>query len=238
MAPGTCADCFEDPDYFRHVYALTEERLAAVRRLTLTTLSRYMAGELEAVGVPAARVTVVPPGLTATLRRPSPPGRGHVGLVGRLSEAKGVRDAVDAWRRSGTDLPLVAAGTGPLRAWLESQGVVVTGWLERAGLADFLSRTRALLLLPRWQEPFGMAGLEALAEGVPVVAWESGGISEWHPGPLLAWGDVDGAGAALRASLLAGPAPEPLRASLRERFGLGALAVSLPRVYRRALGLP
>ena len=35
----------------------------------------------------------------------------------------------------------------------------------------------------RWQEPFGIAGLEALCHGVPVVAWESGGVREWHPGP-------------------------------------------------------
>jgi hypothetical protein len=26
--------------------------------------------------------------------------------------------------------------------------------------------------------------------GVPVAAWESGGVGEWHPGPLVAWGDV------------------------------------------------
>jgi glycosyltransferase involved in cell wall biosynthesis len=237
MAPGSCAACFEDADYFRHVHALTEERLAAVRRMPLTTLSRYMARELEAAGVPAERLTVIPPALAATGTRPAP-AHGHVGLVGRLSDAKGVRDAVAAWRRSGTERPLLAAGTGPLRPWLESQGVLVTGWLDRPRLADFRSRTRALLLLPRWQEPFGMAGLEALAEGVPVVAWESGGISEWHPGPLVAWGDVEGAAAALRATLQGGPVPEPARASLRRRFGVTALVDSLLRVYRRALGLP
>jgi glycosyltransferase involved in cell wall biosynthesis len=50
----------------------------------------------------------------------------------------------------------------------------------------------------RWQEPFGIAGIEAMSFGVPVVAWESGGIGEWHPGPgLVRWGDVAGMARAL-----------------------------------------
>ena len=104
--------------------------------------------------------------------------------------AKGVRDAVEAWRLSGVDLPLVVAGTGPLRAELEQAGVEVLGWVGRARLSAVYRRARALLLPSRWQEPFGIAGLEALSMGVPVVAWESGGVSEWHPGPLAPWGDV------------------------------------------------
>ena len=31
----------------------------------------------------------------------------------------------------------------------------------------------------RWQEPFGLVGLEALAHGVPVVAFDLGGVREY-----------------------------------------------------------
>jgi len=199
MAPAACAACFppEDAAYFREVYALTAERLEAVRRLRLVVLSEYMQRELIAVGVAAERIRVVPPFVHGLDAEAAPDGPACVLLVGRLAEAKGVRDAVEAWRLSGVDLPLVAAGTGPRRAELEAAGVEVLGWREPARLSSTYARARAVLLPSRWQEPFGIAGLEALAMGVPVVAWESGGIREWHPGLRVAWGDVRGLARAL-----------------------------------------
>ena len=106
-------------------------------------------------------------------------------------------------------LPLVLAGTGPLRAELERTAanadeprLEVLGWVGRASLAALYGRARALLFPPRWQEPFGIVGLEALSFGVPVVAWESGGVREWHPGPgLVPWGDVPALARALREAV-------------------------------------
>ncbi len=198
MSRELCASCFEDQAYFGEVLGLTERRLAAVRRLPVSVLSRYMREELVAAGVPAASVHVVPPfvhGLDPGAAADGPP---CVLFVGRLAEAKGVREAVKAWRRSGVDLPLVLAGTGPLRAELEIQAaeekrpaLEVLGWVERARLSPLYQRARALLLPSRWQEPFGIVGIEALSFGIPVVAWESGGVGEWHPGPgLVRWGDT------------------------------------------------
>jgi glycosyltransferase involved in cell wall biosynthesis len=203
LAREPCAGCFEDPVYFREVLDLTGRRLLSAARMPVTVLSRYMRDELVAAGVPAPGVHVVPPfvhGLDPGATASGPP---CVLFVGRLVEAKGVRDAVEAWRRSGVDLPLVMAGTGPLRAELASRaqrlpGLEVLGWVERDRLSGVYRRARALLLPSRWQEPFGIAGLEALRFGVPVAAWEAGGVGEWHPGPgLVSWGDVEGLARAL-----------------------------------------
>jgi glycosyltransferase involved in cell wall biosynthesis len=206
MAAETCASCFEDEPYFRQIHALTEQRLAAVRRIeAVTVLSRYMREELVKVGVPPSRVRVVPPFVHDLDREAAPGGPPCVLFVGRLVAAKGVEEAVEAWRRSGLDLPLVIAGAGPLREALEDRSrspngpaLEVAGWVDRKALSPLYRRGRALILPSRWQEPYGIAGIEALSFGVPVVAWESGGVADWHPGPgLVRWGDVDALARAL-----------------------------------------
>jgi glycosyltransferase involved in cell wall biosynthesis len=104
------------------------------------------------------------------------------------------------------DQPLVFVGTGTERARVESLGFRVTGWLDRAAMSEALARSSVVLMSPRWQEPFGIAGLEALTMGVPVAAWRSGGIEEWHPAPVE-YGDVDALAASLRS--LAGTSASP-----------------------------
>ena len=200
MGRETCAGCFDDPAYFEAVLELTSERLDAVRNLRLTVLSDYMKRELVQVGVPAARITVVPPVVRGLDRDAPADGPPCVLFAGRAVEAKGVREAIDAWRRSGSALPFVVAGTGPLRREIEAEGVEVLGWLDRRRLSAAYRRAAVVAMPSRWQEPFGIVGLEALTLGTPVAAWDSGGVREWHPGGelLVPWGDVDGLAAALR----------------------------------------
>jgi len=199
ISRDACAACFDDAAYFEEMLGLTTARLAAIRDAHVVVLSEYMRGELIAAGLASARVHVVPPFVDFDDTQPEdgtidPP---CVLFAGRLVAAKGPLEAIEAWRRSGVAFPLLVAGTGPLRAGIEAAGAQVLGWVPHAGLPRLLRRTRALLMPPRWQEPFGIVGLEALSLGVPVVAWDSGGLREWHPGPLVAWGDLDGLARAL-----------------------------------------
>ena len=172
-------------------------------------LSRYMREELVRVGVDPARVRVVPPFVHGLDREAAPDGPPCVLFAGRLVAAKGVQEAVQAWQRSGVELPLVVAGAGPLRDELLARARAATnppmeipGWVDRHRLSSLYRRARALILPSRWQEPFGITGIEAFSFGVPVVAWESGGVGEWHPGiGLVPWGDVDGLARALAGAV-------------------------------------
>jgi glycosyltransferase involved in cell wall biosynthesis len=117
----------------------------------------------------------------------------------------------------------VFVGTGSERARIEALGFRTTGWLDRATLSETLRRASGVVMAPRWQEPFGIAGLEALALGVPVAAWRSGGIEEWHPAPVE-YGDVDALAAQIR-SLVGTTARSP------EGFDPPSLMARLHAVY-------
>ena len=210
MGREVCSACFEDEGYFGEMLALTERRLVAVRAAgAVTVLSRYMREELVKLGVSPTRVRVVPPFVHGFDHQAAPSGPPCVLFVGRLVHAKGVLEAVEAWRRSGVELPLVLAGTGPLRDELRALAegasgppMEVLGWVGREEMSALYRRARALVLPSRWQEPFGMSGIEAFSFGVPVAAWESGGVSEWHPGiGLVPWGDVDALARAVAAAV-------------------------------------
>lgn len=208
LSPAVCANCFEDAGYFDGVWALTRERLEALRALRVIVLSSYMRGELTAAGLDGARIAVVPP-IVRELEAPAESDdMASVLFVGRLVAGKGALEAADAWRRSGVALPFVAAGAGPLRPELERRGAMVLGWVSRPRLAGLYARARVVVMPSRWQEPFGIVGLEALTSGVPVAAWDSGGVREWHPGDgLVPWGDVGALAEAIRA--LAGRRAQP-----------------------------
>ena len=56
--------------------------------------------------------------------------------------------------------------------------------------------------------------------GVPVVAWDGGGVAEWHSGPEpVPWGDIEGLALALRRAVEdPAPAPVPPRVSRDARM--------------------
>ena len=134
------------------------------------------------LGLPSERTTAltnfVPAASFATA---SSAGEGAYALVsGRLVEEKGFDTAIAAARAAA--VPLVIAGEGPDEARLRERArgaeVRFTGRLEPAALAE-LRRAAAVVLVPsRWEEPCPYAALDALADGVPVLASDRGGLPE------------------------------------------------------------
>ena len=110
-------------------------------------------------------------------------GGGGVVTVGRLSAQKRIGDLIDAMRvlrDRGTDVPLTIIGDGVERAALESHArdsnidaqfvgrVPTTELSERLGEMD-------VCVMPAEREGLGLAAIEALIAGVPVVVTEEGG---------------------------------------------------------------
>jgi glycosyltransferase involved in cell wall biosynthesis len=115
-------------------------------------------------------------------RRCTPAMATEVVYAGRLSAEKGADVAIDAWMRAAPPgLNLLVAGDGPLRQTLEARAdasVTFLGHLPKADVRQLLLRSRALLFPSVCYETQGMAVLEALGAGVPVVASALGGTPE------------------------------------------------------------
>jgi glycosyltransferase involved in cell wall biosynthesis len=231
MADGPCAACLPDDAYRRRTLDLTRARRDALRGARLVVLSSYMARELELVGLPGAEI--IPPWVEPGPERGAPGD--YFMLGGRLVPHKGVLDGWLAWRRSATSMPLVVAGEGPLGDRLE--GASLSGWLPLGELCRKLYGARALLFPALWQEPFGILGVQALAQGTPVIVADCGGTTDWSDAGCVRVrpGDIDGFAEAIER--LADDPQEALRLGragrnmVAERFARPALEERLHAMY-------
>lgn len=222
--------------------------LARQQPRLLSLADRFVAvSEAQAVvlggfGVPRARVAVVPNGAPAVAAASAAADGAYALFAGRLVEEKGADLAIRAARAAG--VPLRIAGAGPdearLRALATGADVRFLGRLEAGELARERRGAAVALVPSRWEEPFGMTALEALADGVPVLASALGGLPEVvGPEAALPPGDADAWTGAL-AALWADPAERARRgeaglARARERFGPDAQYAALRGVYEAAL---
>jgi glycosyltransferase involved in cell wall biosynthesis len=109
-----------------------------------------------------------------------------IGLLGQVSPHKGHDDAIEALRRLGGNFKLLVAGKNDTRYEKELQKKAAGLPVEFLGFvsgADFFQKTD-LLIVPSWEEPFGIVVLEAMASGIPVIATNRGGPAEIVSSPL------------------------------------------------------
>ncbi|WP_327354655.1 glycosyltransferase family 4 protein [Streptomyces sp. NBC_01304] len=144
----------------------------ADKAIVLSELSRTT---YERAGIPAARLQLIPNFVRAAASSPAPPGRRWV-YVGRLSAEKGVLELLRRWP---SDQPLDVIGGGPLAEACRAEApgsVRFLGVLSPEDVAQLLPRYAGLVFPGRCYEGMPTVYGEALAAGVPVLAFEGSSV--------------------------------------------------------------
>lgn len=168
---------------------------------------------------------------------------GYLAFLGRVSPEKGLERAIEIARRAGARLRIAAKVDAQdesyfkarIRPLLELPGIEFLGEVGEAGKPALLGNATALLFPIDWPEPFGLAMIEALSCGTPVIAWPKGAVPEIVEQGITGF-IVDSVEAAVRALEAAARLD---RARVRQRFEQRFSAERMARDYLsvyRALG--
>lgn len=255
-----------DLDFLRHPEQMTAEirrdypalaRAHAARADAVIVSSQYAAGEVtRELQLAPSRVHVCPPGRphwAADVRRRRAERREarHILFMGTLSLRKNVGTLLEAYARLRTHLPdappLVLAGhRTPASTRWEARceqpplngHVTITGYVDPQQRID-LYADAAMLVLPSYEEGFGLPVLEAMACGVPVIVSSRGSLPEVAGDATtpIDPDDADGFTAAMRALLDSGSAAAAAARGLTQasRYSWDACADAAMRAYASAM---
>ncbi len=236
-------------------------RFSILRSDGITAVSSFLKdATVRDFDVPADRVRVIPNFVNTDVFRPAadprhrqvfaPAGEKIVMHVSNFRPVKRVQDVIDAFAQIARKVParLVMVGDGPDRpraaqrvGELKMERDVV--FLGKHASVEELLGLADLFLLTSDSESFGLAALEAISCGVPVVGYRAGGlpevISHGENGLLVPVGAVDEA-ARGGIRLLTDPAlwrqfSEAGRAAAVERFATARVLPRYEAFYRSLL---
>ncbi|MCB8875424.1 glycosyltransferase family 4 protein [Acidisoma silvae] len=199
-------------------------------------------------GVPVPRILPNSLDLAALPPSPSSAERDRVILfAGRVVADKGADSFVRACAEALPQLPgwravMIGADrfrpdspetsfTESLRAAADKAGIERLGYRDHVAVMAALSRAAIAVVPSRWQEPFGLAALEAMAAGAALVSSHRGGLAELALGASVAIDPDDVSGI---AAALVGLARDPARLSALSQAGQArARAYDVPEARRR-----
>jgi glycosyltransferase involved in cell wall biosynthesis len=166
-------------------------------------------------------------------------------FLGRICPIKGTHHAIEIARRTGLQLK-IAGEIQPIfqdyfdeviRPNVDGQQIQFLGEADHELKNNLLKHATAFLFPIEWEEPFGLAMIEAMACGTPVIAFPGGAVEEIVKNGISGYvcRNVNEAVAALRAD---GPSPRMVRAYAEKNFSSDVMAKHYLELYRRQVGDP
>jgi glycosyltransferase involved in cell wall biosynthesis len=215
-------------------------------------LSEFARDKFISGGLPRERITVKP-----NFIDPDPGAKReqtndeYALFVGRLSEEKGLRGLLAAWRRMTRPIPLLILGDGPMRYEIEREiaalgltQVSVLGNVSRGEVIRRMRGARFLVCPSHWFEGCPLVIVEAFACGVPVLATGHGPTAEMvtdgHTGLHVTAGDHADLAAKVEWAWTHPAEMEKMRTAARlefeNKYTAGRNYTQLESLYRRLGG--
>ncbi len=233
-------------------YGAKQRELAVNRRFNrLIVATEFMKAELARNGFTDSQIEIHAP-----VPRPTEEtfhcsfdDRNRLVYAGQVIRGKGVDVLLESLARVRLPFECVILGDGNHRAHCEALSrklgladrVKFVGFVSQAAVAEYYRDASLSVMSSLWPEPFGATGLEAMRCGLPVVAFNAGGIREWlidgWNGFLVPWMDRERYAANVEELLqdksLARTMGEHGRQWVGERFGFPKYISGLEDLFAR-----
>ncbi|HEU0217057.1 MAG TPA: glycosyltransferase family 4 protein [Stellaceae bacterium] len=188
----------------------------------------------------APYVATVPHGIPARLLLLGFGAGGYLAFLGRISPEKAPDAAIRIAAAAGMPLKIAAKVDNVDRQYfaehiepmLGAAHVEFIGEIGDADKSEFLGNAAGLLFPIAWREPFGLAMIEAMACGTPVVAFRNGSVPEVIDEGVTGFIVDDEEAAAHAARQLRGLDRARIRRVFEERFTARRMAEDYVTIYR------
>jgi glycosyltransferase involved in cell wall biosynthesis len=235
-------------------YLAKRKELSFNRRFSrMVVATDYMKQELMQNGFDPSHIEIhapVPPMPEVPLQSSFSPLNLLV-YAGQVIRGKGVDVLLEALTQVQTPFKCVILGEGSHRPFCQALSaqlglanrVSFKGYVRPEDMPAHYSDASVAVMSSIWPEPFGAVGLEAMRYGLPVVAFDVGGVGEWlidgQNGFLVPRMDRSQYAARLTQLLRDKPLARKLgnsgRQLLREKFSFAAYITGLETLFERVI---
>jgi glycosyltransferase involved in cell wall biosynthesis len=213
---------------------------AGFPEMPLVSISNAQRGPIPNANI----VAIIYHGLPVRLLEPTyHPRGGYLAFIGRISPEKGIERAIAIARIFGVPLKIAAKVDRvdekyfrqQVEPLLDDPRIEFIGEIGERAKSEFLGEAQALLFPIDWPEPFGLAMIEAMACGTPVLAFRSGSVPE-----VIEDGVTGRIVSSIDEAIVALPEVIALdrrtvRRRFEERFTAARMAKDYVNVYRKLL---